>query len=92
MPLSMRPTGPPSPVDRDRKDYTVYSGGWPMGRIYEERRSPEHLRWFWSIFGVLAKPADVRTDGRAPTLEAAKADLEASWRLWLAWAELSEKA
>src|SRR5947208_13761413 len=71
MPLSMRPTGPSSPVDKDRKDYTVYSGGWPMGRIYEERSSPEHLRWFWSIFGVLAKPADVRTDGRAPTLEAA---------------------
>ena len=83
MPLSMRPTGPPSPVDRDRKDYTVYSGGWPMGRIYEERSSPEHLRWFWSIFGVLAKPADVRTDGRAPTLEAA--NLPADLRKLLEW-------
>jgi len=39
-----------------------------MGRIYEERGSPEHLRWFWSILGILAKPPDVRTDSRAPTL------------------------
>jgi hypothetical protein len=39
-----------------------------------------------------AKPPDVRTDGRAPTLEAAKADFEASWRKWLAWAKLSETA
>jgi hypothetical protein len=34
----------------------------------------------------------VRTDGRAPTLEAAKADFEASWRKWLARAKLSETA
>jgi hypothetical protein len=45
----------------------------------------------WSIFGILSKPPHVRTDGRAPTLEAAKADLEASWRQWLAWAQLSER-
>jgi hypothetical protein len=31
MPLTMRPTG--APVDKDRKDYTVYSGEWLMGRI-----------------------------------------------------------
>ena len=62
-----------------------------MGRIYEERGSPEHLRWFWSILGILAKPPDVRTDSRAPTLEAAKADFKASWRKWLAWAKLSDR-
>jgi len=32
----------------------------------------------------------VRTDGRAPSLEAAKADFEANWRQWLAWAKLGE--
>jgi hypothetical protein len=36
------------------------------------------------------KPPDVRTDGHASTLEAAKAEFEASWRKWLAWAKLSE--
>jgi hypothetical protein len=34
MPLTMRPTGVSSPVDKDRED-TIYSGKWPMGRIYE---------------------------------------------------------
>jgi hypothetical protein len=61
-----------------------------MGRIYEERGAREELRWYCSFFGILAKPSDVRTDGRAPTLEAAKADFEASWRKWLAWAKLGE--
>jgi hypothetical protein len=49
MPLTMRPTGLGSGIDRDRKDYTVYSGGWDIGRIYETRGGPEHLRWFWSF-------------------------------------------
>ena len=61
-----------------------------MGRIYEERGAREELRWYCSFFGILAKPSDVRTDGRAPTLEAAKADFEASWRKWLEWAKLGE--
>ena len=41
MPLSVRPTDFVSPVDRDRKDYTVYSGRWAMGRIYDERGTPD---------------------------------------------------
>jgi hypothetical protein len=40
--------------------------------------------------GILGKPLDMRTDGRAPTLEAAKAEFEDSWRKWLAWARLGE--
>jgi hypothetical protein len=38
--LKLRPTGLASPVDNDRHDYTVYSGEWPMGRMYEERGQP----------------------------------------------------
>jgi hypothetical protein len=75
---------------KDRKDYIVFSGKWEMGRIHEIRGGPEHLRWFWSLRGILGKPLDMRTDGRAPTLEAAKAEFEASWRQWLAWAKLAE--
>jgi hypothetical protein len=33
----------------------------------------------------------MRTDARAPTLEAAKDQFEAAWRQWLAWAELREQ-
>jgi hypothetical protein len=45
MPLSMRPTGLGSGIDKDRQDYTVYTGGWDIGRIYEVRGGPDHLRW-----------------------------------------------
>jgi hypothetical protein len=37
MQLTMRPTGLASPVDQDRQDFTIYSGDWAMGRIYEQR-------------------------------------------------------
>jgi hypothetical protein len=47
-------------------------------------------RWVWSLFGILGKPLDMRADGRAPTLEAAKADFEANWRNWLRRAKLRE--
>jgi hypothetical protein len=30
----MRPTGLGAGIDKDRQDYTVYSGGWAVGRIY----------------------------------------------------------
>ena len=36
MPLTMRPTGLSSSVDKDRPDYKGYSGEWAMGRIYEQ--------------------------------------------------------
>ena len=61
-----------------------------MGRIYEQRGGPEHMRWFWSLFGIFGKPADLRTDGHAATLDEAKAQFEAAWRRWLAWANLRE--
>jgi hypothetical protein len=35
MPITMRRTEPASPVDKDREDFTIYSGNWEMGRIYE---------------------------------------------------------
>jgi hypothetical protein len=50
MPLKMRPTGLGSGIDKDRPDYTVYSGEWPIGRIYEMRGGspidgPSARRW-----------------------------------------------
>ena len=48
MPLTMRPTGLGAGIDKDRPDYTVYSGEWAIGRIYETRAVPT-LRWFWSL-------------------------------------------
>jgi hypothetical protein len=42
MPLKLCPTGLGSGIDKDRQDYTVYTGGWDIGRIYEFRGGPEH--------------------------------------------------
>jgi hypothetical protein len=61
-----------------------------MGRIYQFRDGPDSLRWSWSLYGILGKPLGLRSDGRAPTLEAAKAQFEASWQQWLEWAHLRE--
>jgi hypothetical protein len=61
-----------SPIGKDRQDFTVYCGDWPMGRIYEERGEPEHMRWFWTLYGVVGKPPNVHTNDHAPTLEEAK--------------------
>jgi hypothetical protein len=40
MALTMRPMGLGSGIDKDRQDYTVYTGGWNIGRIYEGSRRP----------------------------------------------------
>jgi hypothetical protein len=47
MSLTMRPTGLGAGIDKDRPDYTVYCGGWAVGRIYETRGAM--TRWFWSL-------------------------------------------
>ena len=85
----MRPAGLSSGIEKDRVDYTVFCGEWNIGRIYEVRRGPEHLRWFWALH-FPSKPEGLRTDNRVATLEAAKAEFEASWPQWLAWAKLGE--
>ena len=50
MPLKMRPTGLSSGFYKDSSIYSVLCGEWCIGRIYEKRSGPEHLRWFWSLF------------------------------------------
>ena len=38
MALKLRPTGLGSGIDKDRPYYTVYCGGWDVGRIYRDPR------------------------------------------------------
>ena len=80
------PDGLGAGIDKDRPDYTIYSGGWAVGRIYETLGGPDHLRWFWSM--TVTGPM-TRSD-RVATLEEAKAQFRKSWDAWLAWAELQE--
>jgi hypothetical protein len=43
MSLKLRPTGLGSGIDMDRPDYTVYSGDWDVGRIYQTRGDPDNV-------------------------------------------------
>ena len=52
--------------------------------------APSELRWFWALHAP-SKPGTLRTDSRAATLDEVKAEFEASWKQWKAWAGL-EKA
>jgi hypothetical protein len=89
MPLKMRPTGLGHGVYKDDIDYSVFCGEWCIGRIYETRTGPEHLRWFWALH-FPGRPENLRTDNRAGSLEAAKEEFEECWRKWKAWAKLEE--
>ena len=44
MALTMRPTGLGHGVYKDNIDYSVFSGEWCIGRIYENRSGPADLR------------------------------------------------
>ena len=50
--------------DKDRPDYTVFTGEWEVGRIYETRGGPDNLRWFWSM--NVKRPHDTIGPGGDP--------------------------
>jgi hypothetical protein len=56
----------------------------------EDAAPPDERAWYWSFHDSVDRPSDVRANGHAPTLEAAKGELATCWHKWLAWAELSE--
>ena len=86
MPLTMRPTGLGAGIDKDRPHYTVCTGEWELGRIYETRGGPDNPRWFWSM----TVNGPMTRSGRVATLEEAKAQLQKSWDAWKVWANLEE--
>jgi hypothetical protein len=92
MAFTMRPTGGHSPVYADRQDWTIYDAGKPVGRVYKDASASTaaDLRWFWSITVYVDPIAGIVTSGKVATLGEAKAQFEAAWRQWLAWAKLAE--
>jgi hypothetical protein len=40
MPLKLRPTGLGSGIDKDRPDYSVFTGEWNIGRITRRAAAP----------------------------------------------------
>jgi hypothetical protein len=87
MALTMRPSGLGSGIDKDRPNYTVFTGGWEIGRIYPTRDGPDSLRWFSSMNAN----GPMTRSGRVATLEEAKAKFQNSWDAWKAWANLEER-
>ena len=86
MALKLRPSGLGSGIDKNRPDYTAYTGEWCIGPSTRPRRGPDNLRWFWSM--TVNGPM-TRAD-RVATLEEAKAQFQKSWDAWKAWAKLEE--
>jgi hypothetical protein len=76
--LTLRPTR--LSRDPDANDWSIHKDGQEIGRLYEDRTAsrPENA-WFWSITVMGPARHKVRTDGRAPTLEQAKAKFRTSW-------------
>lgn len=62
---------------------TVYSGEWAIGRIYETRGGPEHLRWLRSL-----TITGMARSGRVATLDEAKVQFQKNWDAWKVWAQL----
>jgi hypothetical protein len=52
---------------------------------------PAALRWFWALH-VPSKLGSVRISNQVATLDEAKAEFEASWKQWKAWAGMQETA
>jgi hypothetical protein len=79
------------PVKRGQlhPDCGVYCGQWSIGRIYETRTGPADLRWFWALHAS-GGGETLRSSIHAATLEIAKTEFEASWKLWKAWAGMEE--
>ena len=87
MALKMRATGFSSPIDEHLTDFTVLTGEWVIGRIYEVRGSPPDLRWFWALH--LNGP--MKRSDRVASLEEAKDQFKTSWEAWKVWANLEER-
>ena len=75
--LTLRPTGLSS--DPNRQDWSILEDGAEIGRLYEDLQNTfAENRWYWCI--QVMGPARFRCqcEGRAPTLELAKAGFRAA--------------
>jgi hypothetical protein len=69
-----------SPSYRSELHFEVIEDGRAVGRIYEDLQAPPELRWYWSITAPVGDSPDVVTNGRAPTLDLAKARFLKNWQ------------
>jgi hypothetical protein len=85
MALTIRPTGLGSGIDKDRQDFTIFSGGWAVGRIYDPWRSrPPAL-----VLVADRCPSDGAL-GQGGDAGRRQAAVPEEWDAWKTWAELQE--
>jgi hypothetical protein len=89
MSLTMRPAGIGFGFYKDTDGYSVFSGEWCIGRIYENSSVPEDQRWYWTLHAP-GGPVNLPPSNHVASLEAAKAEFETAWKQWKAWARLEE--
>jgi hypothetical protein len=78
MPLTMRPAGLSSGIDKDRPDYTMYCGEWAVDRIMKAAAKPADASWLWTL--AYGQHEDrTPTHGYEATREAAMAAFAKSW-------------
>jgi hypothetical protein len=82
MPLTLRPTGLDSGIDKDRTTL------WRMG-CWSHLRDPRRSRQLCSFWSMTVNGPMTRSNG-VTTLEDAKAQFQKSWDEWKAWAKLEE--
>ena len=78
--LTLRRTGLSSPAYQDSLDYIITEDGRDVERLYEDRHSKPKYRWFWSITVYNNPKLGLTTSGRAPSLDAAKAQFLMNWQ------------
>jgi hypothetical protein len=78
--LTLRRTGLSSSAYQDSLDYIITEDGRDVGRLYEDRHSKPELRWFWSITLYVNPMLGITTNGRAASIEEAKAQFLANWQ------------
>ena len=86
------PERAPSVLKYDSGDWLLISGQsseFVVGRVLRTRAGPHAGQFSWSLTGVLG--ATVGNVGVTESLEAAQAELLASWRRWQEWAGVQDR-
>ena len=89
MALKLKKIVDPSPVYQQQPDFAVFSGGWEIGRIFQEVDGLPEYKWSWAI--LMNGPIGKRYDCVA-SLEEAEEQLRGAWGRWKTWAELEERS
>ena len=67
-----------------KEEYDVVHGQWTVGRISHRQDSD----WMWTLGGLAGGPDDLRRGGVGATFSESKAQMDALWAKWSAYAEL----